>query len=98
MGVTEKERKTVTVDLVKCACTDCVCVFNAKQGFERDGRILVGPLVPTITRAGPDASTLVAFATAEQTKAWRASKAPPLNSTLAEVQRSTAESRLSPSP
>ena len=34
MGVTEKERKNVTVDLAKCACTD--------QGLERDGRIYCG--------------------------------------------------------
>ena len=62
MSVSEKERKSVIVDLVKCACTDCVCVFNAKQGFERDGR----RHVPTITRAAPDASTLAASATVEQ--------------------------------
>ena len=42
MSVNEKERKSVTVDLVKCACTDCVCVFNAKHGLERDGRIYCG--------------------------------------------------------
>jgi len=36
MSVSEEKRTSVTVDLVKCACTDCVGVFNAKQGLERD--------------------------------------------------------------
>jgi len=42
MSVSEEKRTSVTVDLVKCACTDCVCVFNAKQGLERDWRIYCG--------------------------------------------------------
>jgi hypothetical protein len=42
MGVSEKERKGVTVDLVKCACPDCVCVVDAKHGLERHGRIYCG--------------------------------------------------------
>jgi metallothionein len=37
MSASEQERKSVAVDLVKC--TDCICVFNAKQGLERDGRV-----------------------------------------------------------
>jgi metallothionein len=42
MSVSTKERKNVTIDLVKCACPDCVCVLNAKEGLERDGRIYFG--------------------------------------------------------
>ena len=42
MTVGAKERKNVTIDLVKCACPDCVCVFNAKEGLESDGRIYCG--------------------------------------------------------
>jgi site-specific DNA recombinase len=42
----EPEREAtqnLTIDLVKCACPDCVCVFNAKEGLERDSRIYCGP-------------------------------------------------------
>jgi len=28
----------VSVDMVKCACADCVCVFDAQQGVEAEGR------------------------------------------------------------
>jgi len=30
---------TVTVDRVKCACNDCVCVVGVDQGVKHDGRI-----------------------------------------------------------
>jgi hypothetical protein len=39
------------------------------KALSETGESIVGPLVPTTTRAAPGASTLVAFATAEQTKA-----------------------------
>ena len=29
----------VTVDMVKCACSDCVCVVDAKKALQREGRI-----------------------------------------------------------
>jgi hypothetical protein len=71
MGVTEKERKNVTVDLVKCACTVAFASSMPNKALSEMGGSIVGPLVPTITRAAPGASTLVASATAEQTKAGR---------------------------
>ena len=30
---------TLTVELVKCACSDCVCVVEVKEGIQRDGHI-----------------------------------------------------------
>lgn len=30
---------SVTVNMVKCACSDCVCVVDPSKGLERDGRI-----------------------------------------------------------
>ena len=30
---------TVTVDRVKCACSDCVCIVEVSRGIQRDGRI-----------------------------------------------------------
>ncbi len=30
---------SVTVDRVKCACADCICVFDPAQGVHRDDRI-----------------------------------------------------------
>jgi metallothionein len=30
---------TVTVDRVKCACSDCVCVVGVDKGVKCDGRI-----------------------------------------------------------
>ena len=33
---------SVTIEQVKCACTDCVCVVNVERGVERDGRIYCG--------------------------------------------------------
>jgi hypothetical protein len=30
---------TVTVDRVKCACSDCVCIVGVDQGVKHDGRI-----------------------------------------------------------
>ena len=30
---------TVSVDLVKCACADCVCVVNTQQAITANGRI-----------------------------------------------------------
>ena len=32
---------TVTVDRVKCACSDCVCVVGVDQGVKHEGRILL---------------------------------------------------------
>ncbi len=29
----------VNVQTVKCACPDCVCVFDAKGGIEKDGKL-----------------------------------------------------------
>lgn len=28
-----------TVEMVKCACSDCVCVVGAAKAIERDGRL-----------------------------------------------------------
>lgn len=30
---------TITVDRVKCACSDCVCVVEVSKGIQKDGRI-----------------------------------------------------------
>ena len=30
---------SVTIDQVKCACSDCVCVVPADRGVKRDGKI-----------------------------------------------------------
>jgi metallothionein len=30
---------TVTIDRVKCACSDCVCVVGVDQGVKHDGQI-----------------------------------------------------------
>ncbi len=30
---------SATVDMVKCACGDCVCVVKVDAGIERDGRL-----------------------------------------------------------
>lgn len=30
---------SVTVDMVKCAYSDCICVVDAKKGLQREGRI-----------------------------------------------------------
>ena len=30
---------TVTIDRVKCACSDCVCVVGVDQGVKHEGRI-----------------------------------------------------------
>jgi DNA invertase Pin-like site-specific DNA recombinase len=48
---------SVTIDRVKCACSDCVCVVDVEKGVKRDG---------STTRADLAASTLVAPATAER--------------------------------
>ena len=33
---------SVTIDRVKCACSDCVCVVDVEQGVKRDSRIYCG--------------------------------------------------------
>ena len=33
---------TVTVDMVKCACSDCVCVVSTNNAVNADGRIFCG--------------------------------------------------------
>ncbi len=33
---------SVTVEMVKCACSDCVCVVDTKKGLEKEGRIYCG--------------------------------------------------------
>ncbi len=33
---------SVTIDQVKCACSDCVCVVSVDEGVKRDGRIYCG--------------------------------------------------------
>ncbi len=33
---------SVTIDRVKCACSDCVCVVDVEKGVKRDGRIFCG--------------------------------------------------------
>jgi len=33
---------SVTIDRVKCACSDCVCVVDVEKGVKRDGRIYCG--------------------------------------------------------
>ena len=33
---------SVTVEQVKCACSDCVCVVSVDKGVKRDGRIYCG--------------------------------------------------------
>jgi len=30
---------TVTVDRVKCACADCVCVVEVEKGVKKDGKV-----------------------------------------------------------
>ena len=30
---------SVTVDQVKCACADCVCIVSVEKGIKKDGRI-----------------------------------------------------------
>jgi hypothetical protein len=30
---------SATVERVKCACSDCICVVDLKKGIERDGRV-----------------------------------------------------------
>lgn len=35
---------SVTIDQVKCACADCVCVVSVSKGVERDGRIYCGDI------------------------------------------------------
>ena len=30
---------TVTVDMVKCACSDCICVVATNRGIQKEGRI-----------------------------------------------------------
>ncbi len=30
---------SVTIEQVKCACSDCVCVVDVEQGIKKDGRI-----------------------------------------------------------
>jgi metallothionein len=31
-----------TIERVKCACSDCVCVVDVGKGVERDGKIYCG--------------------------------------------------------
>ena len=33
---------SVTIDMVKCACADCVCVVDVSKGVNRDGRSYCG--------------------------------------------------------
>ncbi|MBQ1478578.1 MULTISPECIES: metallothionein [Sphingomonas] len=33
---------SVNVEMVKCACNDCVCVVSTSNGVEADGRIFCG--------------------------------------------------------
>jgi len=33
---------SVTVEMVKCACSDCVCVVDLSKGLQRDGHIYCG--------------------------------------------------------
>ena len=33
---------TVTVDMVKCACTDCVCVVSTQSAVQAEGRLFCG--------------------------------------------------------
>lgn len=33
---------TVTVDMVKCACADCVCVVSTNNAVQADGRAFCG--------------------------------------------------------
>jgi hypothetical protein len=33
---------SATVERVKCACSDCICVVDVDKGVKRDGRIYCG--------------------------------------------------------
>ncbi|MBV8400517.1 MAG: metallothionein [Acetobacteraceae bacterium] len=33
---------SVTIERVKCACSDCVCVVDVDKGVKQDGRIYCG--------------------------------------------------------
>ncbi|KQM32159.1 metallothionein [Sphingomonas sp. Leaf10] len=33
---------SVNVEMVKCACNDCVCVVSTSNGVEAEGRIFCG--------------------------------------------------------
>ena len=42
----------VTVEQVKCACADCVCIVNVSKGVERDGRLYCNETCSTHHRDG----------------------------------------------
>ena len=67
MTVGAKERKSVTIDLVKCACRTVSASSMPKRDSKATDGSIVGRPVPTITRVAMGASTLAASATAE----WR---------------------------
>ena len=56
---------TVTVDRVKCACSDCVCVVGVDQGVKRDGRSIAATNAQTTTPKATAAATPGANATAD---------------------------------
>ena len=44
---------SVTVNQVKCACSDCVCIVDVEKGGRRDGRIFCGDSCAEHNRGGP---------------------------------------------
>lgn len=43
---------SVTVDKVKCACGDCVCVVDVDAGVTKDGRVYCGEACADGHKAG----------------------------------------------
>lgn len=43
---------SVTVESVKCACPDCVCVVSVSKGIEKDGRIYCDEACATHHKGG----------------------------------------------
>jgi hypothetical protein len=49
---------TVTVDRVKCACSDCACVVEVARSIQRDGRIYCSDACADHHRSGLPACRL----------------------------------------